>query len=71
MKVFKVELMIIDFDGLEENGILTELVNAKFANDCMYPRIVSVAERDIGEWDDDHPLNHKGKAIAEFRRLFG
>ena len=30
----------------------------------------SIEEADIGEWDDDHPLNNTKKQKAEFDRLF-
>lgn len=56
MKAYKVELLIIDFDqcGDEIEGIIE---NANYPNDCISPNVLSIKEADIGEWDDDHPLN--------------
>lgn len=70
MKVFKLEIMVIDFDGLGEEGIRTELENTRFANDCMTPRIMNIEGRDIGEWDDSHPLNNPLRIRSEYERLF-
>lgn len=35
MKAYKVEILIIDFDGVGEEGIKHELGNANFANDLI------------------------------------
>lgn len=69
MRVYRVELMVIDFDGLGEKGIAEEIRYTRYPNDCIHPRVVSVAGRDIGEWDDGHPLNHSGWQ-QEFERIF-
>lgn len=69
MKVFKIELLVIDFDGLGEEGVRHELTNVRYANDCISPNVKSIEARDI-EWSDDHPLNMRTTADAEFRRLF-
>jgi len=70
VKVYKVEVMVIDFDRLGADGIRVELENARFPNDCMSPKVVEVKEADIGEWDDSHPLNNRVKWKAEYQRLF-
>lgn len=71
MKVYKVEIMIIDFDGLGADGIVSEIENTRYANDCIYPKVKSIVEKDIGEWDDNHPLNSRKTCDAEYARLFG
>jgi hypothetical protein len=71
MKAYKVELLIIDFDRLGADGIQTELDNIRFANDCITPHIKKITEKDIGEWDDSHPLNNRTKCDEEYKRLFG
>lgn len=70
MKVYKLEVMVIDFDELGEDGIKIEFENARYANRCMYPRIKKIESRDIGEWDDEHPLNDRVACQAEYERLF-
>jgi hypothetical protein len=70
MKVYKVELMIIDFDNLGAEGIKEELGNTRFSNDCLNPKIMRIDERDAGEWTDEHPLNKLDKFADEYNRLF-
>jgi hypothetical protein len=69
VKVYRVELMILDFDGVGE-GIPDVIENARYPNRCISPGVVSMASVDIGEWDDSHPLNNDATRGAEFRRLF-
>jgi len=70
MKVYKVELMIIDFDGLGANEIQSVIENQKFPNRCIFPDVMDISERDIGEWSDDHPLNNTRTSASEYRKLF-
>jgi len=70
MKVYKVELLVIDFDGLGADGIKTEIENCNYPNDCISPRVQAITERDIGEWNDDNPLNSSITRDAEYKRLF-
>lgn len=70
MNVYKLEVMIIDHDGLGEEAVKSELENANFANDCIRPRVMASESRDIGEWYDGHPLNICSKSAAEYHRLF-
>ncbi len=70
MKAYKIELLIIDFDGLGPEGIKSELENTKYSNHCINPKVKKVKEEDIGEWDDDHPLNKFSTQNEEYERLF-
>lgn len=70
MKVYKVEVMVIDFDQLGMDGIKVEMENVRYPNDCMSPKIVQIMAADIGEWHDDHPLNKRDKWADEYLRLF-
>jgi hypothetical protein len=70
MKVYRVELMVIDHDNLGERGVRETLENTRFPNDCLNPSVTRIDGRDIGEWRDDHPLNRRSTADAEFDRLF-
>ena len=71
MKAYKVELLIIDFDDIGAEAVATELENANYGNDCIAPQVKSVTGRDIGEWDDNHPLNCEDTSDKEYNRLFG
>ncbi len=71
MKAYKVEILIIDFDELGEQGIVEELNNVNFPNDCIDLQVKNITEKDIGEWDDEHPLNNNLTSTKEYKRLFG
>jgi hypothetical protein len=68
MKVFKIELMVIDFDEVGQDGVRNVIENTKYPNRCIAPDVVSIEQREI-EWDDSHPLNRAG-SHDEFRRMF-
>ncbi len=70
MKVYKLEVIIIDFDEVGKKDIKTILENNRYPNHCISPEVLSIEERDIGEWNDDHPLNHNKTKYTELRRLF-
>ena len=46
MKVYKVELMIIDFDGLGADAIKDEIENTHYANHCISPTVKNIHERE-------------------------
>jgi hypothetical protein len=71
MKAYKVEILVIDHDGLGPEGIKDVFENTKFPNWCMYPEVKNITERDIGEWTDCHPLNMHEEQDREYKRLFG
>ena len=69
MKVYRVELLIIDHDEIGDQEICDVLENESYPNHCMTPKVMSMAMREV-EWTDDHPLNIEGAMNAEFNRLF-
>lgn len=70
MKAYKLEVLIIDHDGIGPDEIRTVLENQKYPNHCMYPEVQSIDWREIGDWHDDHPLNRTKTRDSEYRRLF-
>ena len=70
MKVYKLEVIIIDFDNIGKNGIKDILEDTHYPNDCIYPDVRSIEERDIGEWCDEHLLNKFDTYKSEIKRLF-
>ena len=70
MKAYKVTVLVIGDDELEESGIREEMENVRYPNHCMYPRIMEIEEADIGEWTDEHPLNQRDTKQAEFEKIF-
>ena len=70
MKAYEITLRILDFDELGPDGIKDVLENARYPNHCLSPKVAETREADIGKWDDDHLLNKKATADAEWDRLF-
>ena len=71
MKAYKLEVLVIDFDGLGGDGVVSALQDARFPNRCISPKVMATAVADLGEWSDDHPLNKRSTASEEYKRLFG
>ena len=71
VKAYKVEILVVDHDGLGPEEIKNVFENMKYPNRCMYPVVMGMVERDIGEWTDDHPLNGIDEQDEEYQRLFG
>ena len=70
MNVHKVVLTIIDFDDVGADEIKVVIENQHYPNRCISPDVVNIETVDIGEWDDDHPLNNRKTSKAEWHRLF-
>jgi hypothetical protein len=69
MKIFKVEIMVLDFDKCGEEGVKNLLENTRYPNWAIHPIVKNIESREI-EWSDDHPLNKKDTTDAEYERLF-
>jgi len=70
MKAYKIELLVIDFDELGEELIRQEIENVRYPNDCLTPQVKKISCRDIGEWDDNHPLNKRTTADQTYKNIF-
>lgn len=73
MKVYKIELMIIDHDEVGEENIDTLksiIEDTRYPNYCISPEVMDIKCREIGEWRDDHPLNKRDEATEYFKKLF-
>lgn len=68
-RVYKIELLVIDHDGLGESGITETLENSRYPNHCISPRVMSVDSSAI-EWEDNHPLNKRSTMRAAYESLF-
>jgi hypothetical protein len=71
MNAYKVEILVIDFDGIGPGEIKDVFENIKYPNYCMYPSVMHITGKDIGEWTDEHPLNLISEKDAEYKRVFG
>ncbi len=70
MKVYKLEVMIIDFDGIGPDEMQITIEGTNYPNDCISPRVMNFDIKDIGEWEDSNPLNNVITMKDEFERLF-
>lgn len=66
MKAYKVEVLVLGFENASAEDVERELENSRH----LSVTVKSMEERDIGTWHDDHPLNKRDTADAEYRRLF-
>ena len=69
MKVFKIEIMVIDFDQLGEDEVKNEIENVNYPNDCLSPQVKNIESVDI-EWSDEHPLNLHATSEQTYKDLF-
>lgn len=61
MKAYKIELIVVDFEDYGAEACAQELLSCKY----ICPSLLSLVEADIGEWDDDHPLNLNKTTVEE------
>jgi hypothetical protein len=66
VKAYKIEMVVVDFDGYGPDEILNILESG------YYPVIkkVGIKEADLGEWSDSHPLNQISCSIDEALSYF-
>lgn len=65
VKIYKIEISVIDFQGIGKVGIIQELQNMKY----IHPELRSIKEREI-TWSDDHPLNNPITSDSYYKTLF-
>jgi len=70
MKVYKIEVMVVDLDQIGEQEIKDVIEHTRYPNHCIAPKVKNIESRDIGQWHDDHPMNKPDTADAEYKRLF-
>ena len=70
MRVYKVELLIVDSDEVGEREIPIVIENVRYPNHCLSPHVMSITGRDV-DWSDEHPLNKTDTMEQEYIRLFG
>lgn len=70
MKAYKLELLILDHDEVGQQEIQTIIETQKYPNRCIAPDVMGVECVEIGEWNDDHPLNKLDKQREYFETIF-
>ena len=66
MKAYKVELLVLDHENVGKDEITFLLGNVKY----LYPSVMSIQSKDIGKWNDDHPLNQRDQFQQFYEELF-
>lgn len=62
MKCYKFEVYVLDF----ENYGLEDAVNALEQLDGFTVHAIHPQIKDIGEWDDNHPMNLRETNLSEY-----
>jgi hypothetical protein len=70
MKAHLLQVLVIDHDHLGVDEVERVLEDANYPNDCIAPTVIKSQSAEIGDWDDDHPLNNEDEQITEVNRLF-
>ena len=70
MQAHKLEVFLIDFDELGATKVREAIENVRYPNHYIALSVKSCETREIGPWDDAHPLNQTATHNAEVARLF-
>ena len=65
MKVYKFEVMILDFEDMGSEDIKQSIENNRF----LHAHVMNSKSKEI-EWSDDHPLNKCGTMARTYTDLF-
>jgi hypothetical protein len=68
-EVFKIELLIVDHDGLGFDEIKEVLEGTRYPNWCISPNVMRGVSHGV-EWTDEHPLNNKNTMRSEYQDMF-
>jgi len=70
MKVYRVEVMVIDFDNIGPGGVKDVIEHTRYPNWAIHPEVKGIDTREVN-WSDRHPLNIMDTADQAYRDLFG
>lgn len=62
MKAYRIVTYVVDHEDMGLDAILDELDRSKW----IAVRTGAIDEIDIGEWDDDHPLNQMSTDVEAY-----
>lgn len=61
-----VSMLIVDHDDLGGEEIQQVLENQRYPNRCMSPHVTEIKAYDIGDWEDEHPLNQRSTDVGAY-----
>jgi hypothetical protein len=70
MKAYFLQVLVIDHNHLGADEVERVLEDANYPNDCITPSVIKSQSVEIGDWNDNNPLNHSDTQVAEADRLF-
>lgn len=62
MKAHKIEILVIDFEDYGVDDAIVEIEQSR----NLHGTVLKSSTFDIGEWDDDHPLNYGAEKAKEW-----
>lgn len=65
MEVYKLEVLIINYEEVGEEELKIIIEDGRYPNDCINPCITKIQSYDIGEWEDNHILNNVSLSSKE------
>lgn len=68
-RVLKLEVLIVNHDGLSDEEIKSVVENTKYPNWCISPEVLKLESREV-DWSDDHPLNKRSTRQQAIDELF-
>ena len=70
VKAYKITILVLDHDEIGRDGIVNAVERTKYPNRCIAPSVQDIEEAEIGEWHDDHAMNHHSTRRGEYQRIF-
>lgn len=69
VKVYKVEILIVDHDKCGNDEIKSVIENTHYPNRCIMPKVMKLESCEV-EWSDEHPLNNRATQLLTYLQLF-
>lgn len=66
---YKLEVYVMDFDNLGEEGVKSAIENARYPGRCISPKVKAFESREV-QWHDQHPLNLNSQHDLAYGVLF-
>ena len=67
MKVYKLEVLVLDFEESGDDEVIELIENNKY----LMVNVIDIKSKQIDDWDDDHPLNQSDTQKQAVIELFG
>lgn len=69
IKVMKIEILVIDHDGVGIDGVADAIEDNQWPNRCITPQVKKITAVEV-DWSDEHPLNQCGTSERAYHDLF-